>query len=594
MLIQIINGGSKMRKTKKYLALLLAVVMLIGVMAGCGTKTSTSSPSASASAAGQKDIDLSVCVASEPETIDPALNSTVDGGIMLCHFDEGLVKWIDDGKGNGKLDMGQAKSMDKVVNSDGTVTYTFKLRDGIKWSDGQPVKASDFVYSWQRLVDHNTASPYNYQLDMVKGYSEIADGTPTGNKTKDADGNETDEMKYADASTLAVSAPDDQTFVVTLSYDCPYFKEICAFPSTYPVRKDIIEKYGDQWTFKPESYVTNGPYKMSEWVHNASIKAVKNDNYYDKDNLGPKSITFQLMDDANSIYSAFKSGTLQFIESVPNDEVQSLLSSGDLKVINQLGTYYVAMNNQKAPFDNEKVREAFSLAIDRNYIVNKVTQTGEVAADAYVPNAVSDVDSSSDKDFRAVGGSYYSVKDSDYQANCEKAKQLLAEAGYPDGKGFPTVEYLYNTDDRHKAIAEALQQQWKTVLGVDVTLNNQEWGVFSATRRAGNYQLARDGWLADYNDPCSFLDMFKSGGGNNDPKYSNAEYDKLIDAAKGTADQTERMKDFHSAEDLLMKDSALAPIFFYTQKYMIDPNIQGMYSTPLGFFFFSHCTKATK
>ena len=261
-----------MRNTKKYVALLLAVVMLVGVMTGCGTKKATESSATSTAATnGQKDIDISVCVASEPETIDPALNSSVDGAIMLCHFDEGLMKWVDDGSGKGtaKTDFGQAEKSDKVVNSDGTVTYTFTLRDGLKWSDGQAVKASDFVYSWQRLVDHTTASPYNYQLDMVKGYSEIAEGTPTGKKVKDDKGNDVDEMTYADASTLAVSAPDDKTFVVTLSYDCPYFNEICAFPSTYPVRKDIIEKNGDQWTFKPETYVTNGPYKMSEWVHNS-------------------------------------------------------------------------------------------------------------------------------------------------------------------------------------------------------------------------------------------------------------------------------------------------------------------------------------
>ena len=580
-----------MRNTKKYVALLLSVVMLIGVMAGCGGKTATESAGTSAAAAGEKDMDISICLASEPETIDPALNSAVDGGTMLCHFEEGLMKWVDGGNGKAKVDYGQAEKYDKVVNSDGTVTYTFHLRDNLKWSDGQPVKASDFVYSWQRLVNHATASPYNYQLDMVKGYTEIADGTPTGNKIKDENGNDVDEMTYADASTLAVSATDDKTFVVTLSYDCPYFEEICAFPSTYPVRKDIIDKAGDQWTFSPDTYVTNGPYKMSEWVHNSYIKAVKNDNYYDAANLGPKSITFQLMDDANSIYSAFKSGTLQFIEEVPNDETQTLLSSGDLKVIDQLGTYYVSFNNTKAPFDNPKVREAFSLAIDRNYIVNKVTQTGEVPATAYVPSGVSDAKGVSGDDFRTVGGEYYSVKDADYAANCAKAKQLLADAGYPNGQGFPTVEYLYNTNDRHKAIAEALQQQWKTVLGVDVTLNNQEWGVFTATRRAGNYQIARDGWLADYNDPCSFLNMFETGGGNNDPKYSNTEYDKFIKQASSTSDQATRMKAFHSAEDILMKDSALAPVYFYTQKYMIDPKVQGMYSNPLGFFFFSHCTK---
>lgn len=584
-----------MRNTKKYIALVLAVVMLVGVMAGCGTKkTSESAGTSTAATTGQKDIDLTVCIGPEPETIDPALNSTVDSGNMLLHLEEGLVKYVSDGKGNAELDMGQAQTMDKVVNSDGTVTYTFKLRDGVKWSDGEPVKASDFVYSWQRLVDPKTGSPYGEFLNMVKGSDAITTGTPTGKKVKDEDGNEIDEMTYADASTLAVSAPDDKTFVVTLSYDCPYFKEVCAFPSTFPVRKDIIEKYGDQWTFKPETFVTNGPYKMSEWVHNASIKTVKNDNYYGKDKLGPKSITFQLMDEANAIYSAFNSSTLQFIKEVPNDEIETLFSKGTLKVLPQIGTYYVAFNNQKAPFDDPKVREAFSLAIDRNYIVDKVTKTGEVPANAYVPSGVFDAEGPSGKDFRTVGGEYYSVKEADYQANCEKAKKLLAEAGYPDGKGFPTVAYLYNTNDRHKAIAEALQNEWKTVLGVDVTLNNQEWGVFSATRRNGNYVAARDGWLGDFNDPSTFLDMFKTGDGNNDVKYSNAEFDKLMEDAKGTPDAAARMKDFHSAEDLLMKESGSAPIYFYTQMYMLDPSIQGMYYTPLGFFFFDQCTKVTK
>ncbi|NLH00531.1 MAG: peptide ABC transporter substrate-binding protein [Clostridiales bacterium] len=576
-----------MRNTKKYLALILAVMMLVSVMAGCGEKK-TEEPKE-----GAKGFDLAVCLASEPETIDPALNSALDGGNMQHHFFEGLMKWVDDGKGNATLDYGQAESMDKVVNNDGTVTYTFKIRKDAKWSDGKPVTAGDFVYSWQRLVDHATASPYSAQLDMVKGYAEISLGTPTGNKVKDKDGNEVDEMKYADASTLAVSAPDDSTFVVTLSYDCPYFKEICAFPSTFPVRKDIIESAGDQWTFKPETYIGNGPYKMSEWVHNSYIKAVKNEYYYDVDKLGPDTITFQLMEDQNAILSAFQSGTLQCInDGVPPEETQSLLASGDLKINPQIGTYYVCFQNQKAPFNDPRVREAFSLAIDRNYIVEKVTQTGEVPATAYVPYGIYDAEGPSGDDFRTVGGEYYSVKAEDYKANCEKARQLLAEAGYPNGEGFPTVEYLYNTNERHKAIAEALQQMWKTELGVNVTINNQEWGVFTATRRNGNYMVARNGWVGDYNDPCTFLDMFVTGNGNNDAKYSNAEFDKYIAQAKSTGDAAERMKAFHTAEDILMKESAMAPIYFYTQNYMVDDSIKGIYYTPLGFYFFGYCTKA--
>ena len=580
-----------MRNTKKYLALLLAVMLLVGVMAGCGTKTTTESAAPSAATAG--GFNMTVCLASEPETIDPALSNTLDAGNMQHHFFEGLIKWVDDGKGNAVLDFGQAKTMDKVVNADGTVTYTFKIREDAKWSDGQAVTATDFVYSWQRLADHATASPYNYQLDMVNGYDAIANGTATGEKKTDESGKEVDVMKYADASTLAVSAPDANTFVVTLSYDCPYFKEICAFPSTFPVRKDVIEKSGDQWTFTPETYISNGPYKMSEWVHNSFIKAVKNEYYYDVKKLGPDSITFQLMDDANAILSSFQSKTLQFVkDTIPTDEVPTLIAEGSLKLQPQIGTYYVCFNNQKAPFDDARVREAFSLVIDRNYIVDKVTQSGEVPADAYVPAGIYDAAGPSGDTFRKVGGGYYSVKNEDYEANCEKARQLLADAGYPEGKGFPAIEYLYNTSDRHKSIGEALQQMWQTELGVTVALNNQEWGVFSATRRNGNYVIARNGWIGDYNDPCTFLDMFKTGAGSNDSKYSNADFDKYIAAAKSTSDAAERMKSFHAAEDVMMKESAAAPIYFYTSMYMLDDSIKGMYYTPLGFYFFGYCTKA--
>ncbi|MFB0920806.1 MAG: peptide ABC transporter substrate-binding protein [Oscillospiraceae bacterium] len=586
-----------MRNTKKFLALLIAVLMLASAMAGCSSKPAAESAAPSQDAA-TTPFDLSVCLASEPQTIDPALNSAVDGAIMIQHFFEGLMKWVDDGKGNAELALGQAASMDKAVNSDGTVTYTFKLRPDAKWSDGTAVTANDFVYSWQRLATPATAADYTYMIDMVKGYNEVFNGTPTGQyetKTNADTGKEeqVEVINYADPSTLGVSAPDASTFVVTLTYDCPYFQEICAFPATYPVRKDVIESAGDQWTFDPATYIGNGPYKMEKWEHNSYIKAVKNDAYYDAAKLGPDSISFQLMDDDNAQLSAFKSGTLQFIMNVPVDEITTLLSNGELNVVPYLGSYYACFNTKKAPFDDARVREAFSLAIDRNYIVNNVTQTGEVPATGYVPSGLNDAAGPGSDDFRKVGGEYYSVKPEDYEANCDKARQLLADAGYPDGKGFPAVEYLYNTNDRHKAIAEALQQMWQTELGVTVTLNNQDWAVFLQNRKDGNYQIARNGWIADYNDPCTFLDMWYTDGGNNDAQYSNKDYDAAIDAAKSTSDQTERMKDFHKAEDILIgQDKVLAPIYFYTQMYMLDPNVKGMYYTPLGYFFFGYTSKA--
>ncbi|WP_050617293.1 peptide ABC transporter substrate-binding protein [Intestinimonas massiliensis (ex Afouda et al. 2020)] len=579
-----------MKNRKRLLALALVGVMSLGMLlSGCGgTSAQSPSPSPSASAPAEstpaEGFDMAVCIASEPQTIDPALNSAVDGAIMTQHMFEGLMKWVDSGnpvneKGNmnyAALAAGQAESYEKTDNGDGTVTYTFKIRSDAKWSDGQPVTANDFVYSWQRLANPLTAADYCYMIDMVQGYAAVNAGE-------------------ADPTTLGVSAPDESTFVVNLTYDCPYFLEICAFPAAFPVRQDIIEAYGDTWTTDDNSshYISNGPWKLAEWVHDSYIKMVPNEYHYDAANLGPNSLTFQLMEDQNSMLAAYRSGDLQFIEDMPVDEIAGLLASGELNIVDYIGTYYVCYQTQAAPFDNALVRQAFTLAIDSKYIVEQVTQTGQVPATGFVPAGIYDADPNGD-DFRTVGGDYWDapVDDATYQANCEKARQLLAEAGYPNGEGFPTVTYLYNTSDAHKAVGEALQQMWQEELGVTVQLQNQEWNAFLETRKKGEYQIARNGWIADYNDPCSFLDMWYTGGGNNDAQYSNPEYDAMIDAAKATSDPAERMSYFHKAEDIIIgQDWALGPIYFYTQKYMMADDISGAFYTPLGYFIYGYCTK---
>lgn len=576
-----------MKKMKKLASLALASVMVLS-LAACGgekapettaaseaattaaeTTTAAAETTAAASAEG---FNISVCLASEPQSIDPALNSAVDGAMMINHMFEGLIKWEDDGNGNAKTVPGQAESWEKTVNDDGTVTYLMKMREGIKWSDGKDVTAGDFVYSWQRLANPETAADYTYMIDMVKGYAEIAAGS-------------------ADPSTLGITAIDDKTLEVVLTYDCPYFEEIMAFPATFPVRQDLVEG-NSEWTYDTATYVGNGPYKMEEWSHNAYIKAVKSDTYYDFANLGPDSIKFALLDDANAILAAYKSGEIDFIEEVPTDEIANYLASGELNIVDYIGTYYVCFNTEDEVFSNPLVRKAFSLAIDRNYVVENVTQTGQVPGAGFVPSGINDAAGAGSDDFRTVGGDYYSVAAEDYEKNCEEARALLAEAGYPNGEGFPTVEYLYNTNDQHKAVGEALQNMWQKELGVTVTLNNQDWNVFLENRKQGNYQIARNGWIADYNDPCSFLDMWYTDGGNNDAQYSNAEYDGYIDAAKATSVPEERMAAFHAAEDLLIgKDNVLAPIYFYTQKYMLNERVQGMYYTPLGYFFFGYTSE---
>ena len=586
---------------KKTLSLLLSLVFVVSLLAGCGnpgTAPATPTPDANPETSGTPapegtpapsaggPFEITLNIASEPQSIDPALNSAVDGAIMLGHMFEGLMKWKDsevetpgsDGTcTNAELTEGQAESYEKVVNDDGTVTYTFKIRSDARWSDGKPVTAGDFVYSWQRLVTPETAADYNYMIDSVVNANEIMAGD-------------------MDPTELAVSAPDDSTFVVTLTSDLPYFLEVCAFPATFPVRQDVTTKEdgtpNDQWTFDVATYLCNGPYKLTAWNHNSEIVMEPNEQYYDAANLGPDKITFKLMDDQNAMLSGFNSGDLDFIEDVPQAELPSLIASGDLKIVDYIGTYYVCYQTQKAPFDDPRVRQAFTLAVDRTFIVDKVTQAGQVPANGFVPAGVYDAAGSTGDDFRTVGGAYYSIEgdaDYSYEANCEKARELLADAGYPNGEGFPVVEYLYNTSDAHKAVAEALQNMWETELGVKVTLNNQEWAVFLQTRKDGNYSIARNGWIADYNDPMSFLDMWLTGGGNNDAQYANADYDAKIQEAKNTTDPAARMQLMHDAEDIIMgQDWALNPLYFYTQKYMLSDRVGGMFYTPLGYFFFSY------
>ena len=420
-----------------------------------------------------------------------------------------------------------------------------------------------------------------YKMSSVLGVGKLQDKTdkPEASGEKDPD-------------ELAAKALDDKTFEVTLVNDLNYFEELCAFPAMMPVREDMIEKAGDQWTFDTATYISNGAYKLKEWTHNSQIVVEKNENYYDVENLGPETITFKLMDDQNAMLSGFNSGELDFIEDVPQAEIANLIASGDMKIVDYIGTYYVCFQTQKAPFDDPRVRKAFSLAIDRTYIVNQVTQSGQVEAGGFVPSGVYDADGAEGDDFRTVGGDYYKPTDADYEANCDEARQLLADAGYPNGEGFPVVEYLYNTSDAHKAVAEALQFMWEEELGVKVTLNNQEWASFLQTRKNGDYSIARNGWISDYNDPVSFLDMWVTGGGNNDAQYSNPDYDNLINQAKAESDPAARMKLLHQAEDILVgQDYVVDPLYFYTQKYMLRDGIDGMYYTPLGYYFFAYTSQ---
>ena len=569
---------------KKLIALMLALLLVVGMFAACDKNGDTppagngtengSNPTTDNGTTPDGDtasaLDIRVCIASEPQTIDPQLNTSVDGAVMAHHSFEGLFKWADDGDGNAILVPGQIEeNFTETANPDGSITYTFKIRDDAKWSDGQAVVAGDFEYALRRLCDPATVADYSYLVDgIIVGATEVLLGN-------------------AAPETLAVKAVDNSTLEITIATVCPYFTELLAFPALFPVRQDIIEAHGDQWTFEPATYVTNGPYKMTEWVHNGYIKMVKNEFHYDYANLGPNSIRFDLMDDENAMLTAFRSGELDFIENMPIDEIPALIAAGDLHIVPYIGTYYVSFQVQKAPFNDPRVREALTLAIDRTYITDSVTRAGQVPADGFVPSGINDADVMG-PDFRANGGGWFSIDPADYEANCERARQLLAEAGFPNGEGFPTVEYLYNTNADHAAVAQAIQADWAEVLGINVNLNNQDWNVFLQTRKDGDYQIARNGWIADFNDPISFLDMWITGGGNNDAQYANPDYDELIFAAKTESDPFKRMAIQHQAEKIIADEFLLSPIYFYTQKYMLNPAIEGMFYTPLGYFVFSY------
>ncbi len=535
---------------KKKLAIILALLMVVAIaLSACGKGDDGKKTAPS------KVETLNVCVGPDPDTIDPALNSSVDGATMIIHAFEGLMTLDKD----GVPVYGQAKS--HTVSEDGKV-YTFTLRDDLKWSDGKAITASDFVYSWNRAVDPKTAADYEYMFEVVDGYG-------------------------GEDNKLNVQAPDDKTLVVTLISPVPYFLELCAFPTFSPVRQDLIEANGEAWATKVETYIGNGPYKMTEWVQGSHIMYTKNENYWDYENLGTKNIKFVLMDDDSAILNAFTQKEILFADSMPNDEIDAWRNKGEFNLEGQLGTYYISFNVKKEHLSNPKVRQALTLAIDRDFIVTEIGKAGQVPAAAFVATGLSDADPT--KEFREVGGKYFDPTKEANEANLQKAKDLLAEAGYPNGEGLPTFEYLYNENTGHQLIGEALQDMWKKI-GVNVELVSQEWGTFLNTRKEGDYQIARNGWLGDYNDPISFLDMWITGGGNNDAQWSNAKYDELITNIKTSEDKEERFKMMHEAEDIIFDEWMLCPIYYYVDIFLKSDSLQGVWSSPLGYKYFMYAT----
>ena len=382
--------------------------------------------------------------------------------------------------------------------------------------------------------------------------------------------------KKTTVDQVAVKALDDKTLEITLEAPTPYFLSLTTFHTYYPVHKKTVEANAN-WNADPKTIIGNGPFKMVSWTHNSKIELAKNEHYWNKGVVKTEKVEINLTDNAKTLVDMFENNQLDTVEpsaSLPLAEIPRLIKENKLKIAPYLSTYYYYINVTKAPFDNPKVRRALTLAIDRAKIVELVTRGGEKPAMAWAPYGLPDAKPGDD--FRKVGGDYF--KDNDIAT----AQKLLAEAGYPEGKGLPPISLLYNTADQHKVIAEAVQEMWKKNLGVTVNLTNQEWKVYLQTRAEGNYQIARSGWIGDYADAMTFIGNLTTGNGNNHSRWGNPEYDKLVKQAKSTTDASIRMKAMHDAEKILMDELPMIPIYFYTSKCLEKPNVKGIIRDSLG------------
>lgn len=508
-----------------------------------------------------KEEGLLINIGPEPKTLDPTYTETYDSSAYIAHTFEGLTSRDKD----DKLIEGVAESWD--ISAD-YITYTFHLRTNAKWADGKIVTANDFVYAWRRAVDLKVASSASYQLNPVKNADKIING----------------ELPIED---LGIKALDDFTLEVKLESPTTYFLDLLATTIYSPLRKDVIEKYGDTWT--QEEYIGNGPFFVSSHINDDKIIMEKNTNYWNAENIIPNKITFVLLDNPNTIISSIENGNLYFGSNPPLQDIPKLKREGYVDYVPLLAIYFLSVNTTNETLKDKRVRKALSLAIDRNYITENVTKGGEIPAAALVPYSVFDIEGS----FRDKGGDYFSLKEEDYKKNIEEAKRLLEEAGYPNGKNFPVIEYSVESQSSLN-IFEAVQNMWKENLNIDAKVNQLEWGVFMNTTRGDkNFQIARSGWMGDYNDPMTFLDTFLSYSPQNTGSYYNKEYEDLVKSALTNGDKISRMETLHKAEDVLMEDMPFIPVYFYNRVILVRPELKDIMisSTIPPRFFYSYVEK---
>ena len=580
---------------KKIISTLLVACMATGLVA-CGNASSTETASTTEDGAATEEVaaeatatdtdttTLRINLASEPDYLDPALNSSVDGACLAVNSFVGLYTQDKDSNPVPAIADGEPE-----VSEDG-LTYTFKLKETL-WSNGDPLTANDFVYSWNRAVAEETAADYAYM------FAPIATN---------------------DDGTLQIEATDDYTFTVTLASPCAYFYDLLAFPTFFPVHQASVEAADPDGTnpgawAQEAGFVCNGAYTLTSWTHNESMVYEKNPNYYDAENVTMEKLEFMLSADDTAIYAAYNSGDLDFIDSVPTDEISSLMNSPEFNIISTLGTYYVGFNVNSDLFKGltetqaNEMRQALSLLIDRQYIVDTVGQTGQVPANSFIPEVMLDGNGG----VFESGEGYYDATTTG-AGEVEAAIALMEDCGYSfesDGNGGYTISpalsvtYLTNTGTGHEAVAQCIQQDWG-LIGIEVNIEVEDWNVFLEDRKAGSFDIAREGWIADFNDPINMLEMWLPEGGNNDMQLGRdtsntsapewTEYVSLINDIYSTTDFAERATKMHEAEDMLMETYAVVPLYFYNDIYMQKSNVSGIYTTLNQNKFFMYATKTAE
>ena len=524
------------------------IVLVLGLLAaGCARRETPVE-------IGNREQILHLGNGSEPKDLDPHIVTGVPEHNIIAALREGLVA-------EDPVDLHPVPGVAErwTVSADGR-RYTFHLRADARWSNGDPVTAADFVFSYRRILSPNLGSAYAYMLFCLENAAAFNAGD------------------LADFAQVGVHARDDRTLELRLAHGTPYFLSLLNHYSWFPVHpptilaRGAIDQLGTKWT-RPEHHVGNGPFILDTWAPGKVITVRKSDTYWDRATVRLQGIRFYPIGDHNIEDRAFRAGQLHVTGTVPIDRVRWYREHNPavLRTDPYLGCYYYLFNTRRPPLDDARVRRALAMAVDRRQIVDHVTQGGEAPAHHFTP----------------PGTAGYTAR-AHLPDDVDGARALLAAAGYPDGRGLPAIELLYNTSEAHARIAQAIQQMWKTRLGINVSLVNMEWKVYLANTESGTYDIARAGWIGDYVDPNTFLDMWVTGGGNNRAGWSNPQYDALISEATATVDPAARREIFQQAEAILMQEAPILPIYFYQSKSLIHPAVRGWNPTLLDHHPYKH------